>query len=137
VVKLQDVYGLSAIAPDYPQNKELIIKSLAMLLFFLLGQKEKINFFDTGLVCALLGIRTREQLEGHFLKGSLFEHFMIVETLKQYFHRGIRPQCYYWRDNTGHEIDLLVEDGGKIIPVEIKSGRTIQSDFLKPRQYFS
>ncbi|MCC7467034.1 MAG: ATP-binding protein [Saprospiraceae bacterium] len=102
-----------------------------------LTKTPKVYFYDTGLACALLGIRTREQLEGHFLKGPLFENFIIVETLKQYFHRGIRPQCYYWRDNTGHEIDLLVEDGGKIIPVEIKSGRTIQPDFFKNLEFFN
>jgi predicted AAA+ superfamily ATPase len=102
-----------------------------------LTKTPKVYFYDTGLVCALLGIRTQEQLDEHFLKGALFENFIIVETLKQYFHRGIRPQCYYWRDNAGNEIDLLLEEGGKIIPVEIKSGRTIQQDFFKNIDYFN
>lgn len=102
-----------------------------------LTKTPKVYFYDTGLVCALLGIRTQEQLDGHFLKGALFENFIIVETIKQYLHRGIRPQCYYWRDNGGHEIDLLLEEGGKIIPIEIKSGRTIQHDFFKNMDYFN
>lgn len=102
-----------------------------------LTKTPKVYFYDTGLVCALLGIRTREQLESHFLKGPLFENFIIVETLKQYFHRGIRPQCFFWRDNTGNEIDLLVEEGGRIIPIEIESGRTIQSDFFRNLEFFN
>lgn len=96
----------------------------------------KLYFYDTGLLCSLLGIRAPEQLHQHFLKGALFENFIIVETLKQFHHRGIRPLCYYWRDNTGNEIDLLIEDGARLFPVEIKSGRTIQPDFFKNLDFF-
>lgn len=96
----------------------------------------KLYFYDTGLVCSLLGIRTPEQLDNHFLKGALFENFVIVETIKQFHHRGIRPLCYFWRDNTGNEIDLLIEDGARLYPVEIKSGRTLHEDFFKNLQFF-
>ncbi|MBL7776571.1 MAG: ATP-binding protein [Saprospiraceae bacterium] len=96
----------------------------------------KLYFYHTGLLCSLLGIRAPEQLHQHFLKGALFENFIIVETLKQFHHRGIRPLCYYWRDNTGNEIDLLIEDGARLFPVEIKSGRTIQPDFFKNLDFF-
>lgn len=95
-----------------------------------LTKTPKIFFYDTGLVCSLLGIRTTEQLENHYLKGVLFENFIQIETLKQYYNRGIRPMTYYWRDHVGLEIDLIIDEGGKIIPVEIKSGRTIQLDFF-------
>ncbi len=96
----------------------------------------KLYFYDTGVACSLLGIRTIDQLNTHYLKGALFENFIIVEVMKQFFNRGIRPQCYFWRDNTGHEIDLLVEDGTGLFPVEIKSGRTIQPDFFKGLDFF-
>jgi len=96
----------------------------------------KLYFYDTGLLCSLLGIRTPEQLDRHLQKGALFENFVIVETLKQFYHRGIRPLCYYWRDNTGNEIDLLVEDGARLYPVEIKSGRTLHEDFFKNLRFF-
>ncbi len=96
-----------------------------------LTKTPKIFFYDTGLVCSLLGIRTEAQLEAHSIKGALFENFIQVETMKQYYHRGIRPMTYYWRDHVGLEIDLIIDDGGRIIPVEIKSGRTIQPDFFK------
>lgn len=102
-----------------------------------LTKTPKIYFYDTGLVCSLLGIRSKEQLDTHFLKGALFENHVIVETMKQYFHRGMRPACFYWRDNTGYEIDLLMEEGGKIIPVEIKSGRTIKPDFFRNLEFFN
>lgn len=96
----------------------------------------KLYFYDTGLVCSLLGIRSAEQLENHFLKGALFENLIIAETIKQFHHRGIRPLCYFWRDNTGNEIDLLVEDGARLYAVEIKSGRTIQEEFFKNLLFF-
>jgi predicted AAA+ superfamily ATPase len=57
--------------------------------------------------------------------------------MKQYLHRGMRPACFYWRDNTGNEIDLLLEEGGRIIPVEIKSGRTIKPDFFRNLEFFN
>lgn len=96
----------------------------------------KLYFFDTGLACSLLGIRTIDQLRQHYLKGAIFENFIIVETLKQFYNRGIRPLCYFWRDNTGNEIDLLIEDGAHIYPVEIKSGRTVQQEFFKNLDFF-
>jgi uncharacterized protein len=102
-----------------------------------LTKTPKIYFYDTGLICSLLGIRSQDQLDAHFLKGALFENHVIVETMKQYFHRGMHPACFYWRDNTGNEIDLLMEEGGKIIPVEIKSGRTIKPDFFRNLEFFN
>ena len=96
----------------------------------------KLYFYDTGLACALLGIRSEEQLNQHYLKGGLFENMVIAETLKQFHHQGIRPNVFFWRDNTGHEIDLLVEDSARLFAVEIKSGRTIQPDFFKGLQFF-
>lgn len=102
-----------------------------------LTKTPKLYFYDTGLVCALLGIRTKEQLDTHFMKGSIFENLIVIETMKQFYHRGIRPNCFFWRDNTGIEIDLIIEEGGKIFPVEIKSGRTIQSDFFRNLEFFN
>lgn len=96
----------------------------------------KLYFYDTGLACSLLGIRTPEQLDNHLLKGALFENLVVVETLKQFHHRGIRPACYFWRDNTGHEIDLLIEDGARLYAVEIKSGRTLHEEFFRNLHFF-
>jgi uncharacterized protein len=91
----------------------------------------KLYFFDTGLVCSILGIRNKEQLNVHYMKGELFETFMISELYKIFLNRGERPPLYFWRDNTGNEIDCVIESGGTISGVEIKSGITINPDFFK------
>lgn len=97
----------------------------------------KVYFYDTGLVCSLLGIRMPTQLEQHPIRGSLFENFVIVETLKNFLNKGVRPNMYFWRDQTGHEIDLILDEGGLMYPIEIKSSMTMHSDFWKGIRYFN
>jgi predicted AAA+ superfamily ATPase len=77
-----------------------------------------------------LGIREPEQLAFHAQRGSLFENLVVGEFLKGRFNRGRQSDMYFWRDSKGLEVDLLLEDGLDIMPVEIKSGQTIAPDFL-------
>lgn len=97
----------------------------------------KLYFYDTGLVCALLEIRSLTQLDNHFLKGALFENMIISEFHKIRYNEGIRQMFYFWRDNTGNEIDCVFENDAEIIPVEIKSSRTFNSSFIKGLKYWS
>jgi len=90
----------------------------------------KLYFYDTGLACSLLGIQNEKQLATHYLKGGLFETLIISEIMKNSFNKGMVPHCYYWRDKTGHEIDCLIEEGNSVVPIEIKSGKTITDDFF-------
>ncbi|MCX5826732.1 MAG: ATP-binding protein [Deltaproteobacteria bacterium] len=85
----------------------------------------KLYFYDVGLVAWLLGIRTTEQMETHPLRGSIFETFIISELVKSRLNRGDRPAFYFWRDSNGNEVDLIVEQGTRLMPIEIKSGRTL------------
>lgn len=91
----------------------------------------KLYFVDTGLAAWLLGIREPEQLAFHAQRGALFENLVICEFLKARFNRGRQPDVHFWRDSKGLEVDLLLEDGPDVMPVEIKSGQTIAPDFLK------
>lgn len=88
----------------------------------------KLYFYDTGLVCWLLGIRTREQIETHPLRGNIFETFVISELIKSQLNRGEKQAFSFWRDSNGSEVDLIVEHGTKLIPVEIKSGMTLTGE---------
>jgi hypothetical protein len=97
----------------------------------------KLYFYDTGIVCALLGIRTTEQLKNHPIRGALFENWIVVEMLKKSLNKGIRPNMYYWRDQTGNEIDLLIDEGGSLYPMEIKSGMTYNTQFFKNIRFFN
>jgi hypothetical protein len=72
-----------------------------------------------------LGIRTEEQMMTHPLRGNIFESFIISELIKSNLNRGEKPLFYFWRDSNGNEVDLIVEQGAKLIPIEIKSGRTL------------
>jgi predicted AAA+ superfamily ATPase len=60
-----------------------------------------------------------------------------IEALKYRLHRGKRNNLYFWRDGKGNEVDLLIETGPDVIPVEIKAGATISGDFFKGLRTFS
>ncbi len=91
----------------------------------------KLYFYDTGLACSLLRINSLDALEGYYQKGSLFENFVVNEISKTYYNKGSRPPIYFWRDSTGREIDLVLDLGGRLMPIEVKSGRTFNADFFK------
>lgn len=91
----------------------------------------KLYFHDVGLACRLLGIQEESQLKTHPLRGSLFENMIVADILKTRYNQGLDPQLYFWRDNTGLEIDLLIERGQQLQPVEIKSGETFIFSWLE------
>lgn len=82
----------------------------------------KLYFLDTGLACWLLGWNSPEQLVNGAMWGHIFESFVFAEILKSYYNDGIvNPPLYYYRDVDKNEIDLLIEDGEMLYPVEIKT----------------
>lgn len=96
----------------------------------------KLYFYDTGLACSLLGINNQQQLFTHFAKGALFENLVIVELLKSMANNKTNSSLYFWRDSNANEVDCIIDHGSKIIPVEIKSAQTINSDFFKGLDHF-
>ena len=90
----------------------------------------KLYFHDTGLAAHLMGIRDSAHLSIHSARGALFENFVISELQKRRYNQGLASNLYFWRNNTGEEVDVLIEHGDKLMPVEIKSGQTFTSDFL-------
>lgn len=97
----------------------------------------KLHFFDSGLLCYLLGIREPEQLRLHPLRGAIFESWVFSEIYKTTVHKGVQPRLFHYREARGPEIDLLVEQGQTLAAVEIKSGQTISKDFFKNLSLFS
>ena len=93
-------------------------------------------FYDTGLACALLNLRHVEDLNRHFAKGALFENFVINEILKNQLNQNLSPKNYFWNVSGSHEIDLLLDKGGRLLPIEIKSSRTISNHFFDGLTYF-
>ena len=101
-----------------------------------LTKSPKLYFLDTGLVCYLLRIRSPEDLRLHSSRGGIFESFVISEFLKNALNQGEEPDLYFWRDSAGHEIDVILDRGGTLIPVEIKSGKTVVRDFFAGIDYW-
>jgi uncharacterized protein len=97
----------------------------------------KLYFNDSGLACSLLGISKATQLSSHPLKGSLFENYVICELIKDRYNRNVPFDLYFWRDNTGNEMDIVIDKGTYLYPVEIKAGKTITNDYFKNLQFWS
>ncbi len=91
----------------------------------------KLYFLDPGLVAWLLGIEKTEQIHSHAMRGAVFESFIVSELLKSRYNIGLRSNLYYWRSRAGLEIDVLLDRGERIDPLEIKSGKTIASDWFQ------
>jgi predicted AAA+ superfamily ATPase len=97
----------------------------------------KLYFTDTGLASSLLGIQSENQLNTHYLRGALFENFIISEFIKTRLNNGLRNNCFFWRDNKGAEIDCIIENFDRLTPVEIKSASTFSQDFFKNLNYWN
>lgn len=102
-----------------------------------LVKSPKLYFYDTGLLCWLLGIHDADQLRVNPLRGAIFENFVIGEVIKSRFSQGDTPNLYFWRDHVGLEVDLIIDNGQTLLPVEIKSGETITSDFFRSLEKWS
>jgi hypothetical protein len=103
---------LFVLPPHYKNFKKRIVKT------------PKLYFTDTGVLSFLLSIRNPDELISHPLWGNIFETFIISELYKRVHHTGEKPPFYFWRDKTGNEIDLIVDIGSKLLPIEIKASKT-------------
>jgi predicted AAA+ superfamily ATPase len=121
---LEASYIIFLLRPHYKNFNKRVVKT------------PKLYFYDTGLACSLLGIQSEEQLRTHYLKGELFESFILSELQKHQFNRGQRPIPYFWRDNTGHEVDFLTEHNNHIVIAEIKSGTTVRPEFFRGLDFY-
>ena len=91
----------------------------------------KIYFFDTGLLCNLLGILETGHLRYHPQRGSIFENLVVAEAMKERLNQGRKPNLYFFRDRSGFELDLIVDEGQRLDAVEIKSGKTVTGEFFQ------
>jgi uncharacterized protein len=122
---LQTSYIVHLLPPWFTNSGKRLIKS------------PKLYFYDVGLACWLLGLRTPSQVSRDPLWGSLFENFIIMEALKDRFNAGESAEMYFYRDSEGNEVDLLLPTGGKLYAIEIKAGATVNSDYFKGLKTFA
>lgn len=102
-----------------------------------LVKSPKLFFYDTGLLCSLLDIHSSKQLKTHYLRGGIFESFIIADLKKRTYHQQAVSTLYFWRDRYGHEIDCIIDKKEELIPLEIKSSKTITSDFFNNLSYWN
>lgn len=116
---LETGFITTLLRPHYQNFNKRLVKS------------PKLYFLDTGLLCYLLRIRSPEDLLLNASRGAIFENYVVAELLKRRLHAGQEPDLYFWRDSAGHELDIIIDLGNRLIPVEAKSGHTIAKDFFK------
>jgi uncharacterized protein len=92
----------------------------------------KLYLLDTGLLCQLLHIASARELQLHAARGAVFETWVVAETLKHRYNRGLAGDVHFWRDNHGLEVDLVFEHRGRLHGVECKSGTTYAGDWITP-----
>jgi len=121
---LQSSFIVFLLPPHFKNHGKRLVKS------------PKLYFYDIGLACSLLNIESAQQVTTHYLKGGLFESLILSELAKSFYNKGRHPKLTFWRDQVGHEIDCLIEQGNSTTPVEIKSGKTLSQDFFKELVYW-
>lgn len=122
---LQTSYIVHLLPPWFTNTGKRLIKA------------PKLYFYDVGLACWLLGLRTAEQVARDPLWGSLFENFVIMEAMKDRLNDGESAEMYFYRDSEGNEVDLLMPVGGKMHAIEIKAGATVNPDYFKGLKKFA
>lgn len=101
-----------------------------------LTKTPKLYFYDTGLLCTLLGIRETQHLDNFPTRGAIFENLVINNFIKSAYNTGHKPRLSFFRDKTGREIDLITETGGGLNLFEIKASTGFNPDYFKNIRYF-
>lgn len=122
---LQAGFIIHLLPPHYANFSKRLIKS------------PKLYFLDTGLLCYLLRLREPADITEHAMRGAIFETYVVSELFKAFAHRGDTPPLYFWRDRTGHEVDVVIDTGKKLIPIEVKSGETVSQSFFDGLRLFT
>ncbi len=121
---LESSFIIYLLKPHYKNFNKTVVK------------RPKLYFYDTSLVCCLLGIQQAQQLSNYPLRGAIFENMVISEFIKKRTNEALPINLFYWRDKTGHEIDLIIDNAGALLPIEIKSGKTVNTEFFRNMDYW-
>jgi uncharacterized protein len=121
---LESSYIIYLLQPWYNNLNKRIVKS------------PKLYFYDTGLLCYLLGITNQTNLAKHTRYGAIFENWTITEIKKNRTNEGINGGMYFFRDSAGNEVDLLIEKNSDLIGIEIKSAKKLDSKDFQGLNYW-
>lgn len=121
---LENSYIIYLLQPWHNNMNKRIVKS------------PKLYFYDTGLLCHLLGIKSIAALQKHTAYGGIFENWVITEIKKNNFNAGLNEGMYYFRDAVGNEVDLVMEKNGEPVAIEIKAGTKADNNLLRGLKYW-
>lgn len=121
---LQASYLITLLPPYFENFGKRVLKS------------PKLFFSDVGLASYLLGIETGLQINRNPIRGHLFENLVLLEVMKTRLNQGLDARLYYYRDNHQNEVDLIIQQGHDLIPIEIKSTHTFTPSLLKNLKFF-
>lgn len=123
---LEASYILFRLKPDFKNYSKRLVKT------------PKLYFYDTGLACSLLDIKTETQMNTHYLRGNLFENLVVSDFIKDEFNNGaIETALSFWRDSRGNEVDIIKRIGEEEFAYEIKSAATFNESFTKGLDYWA
>jgi predicted AAA+ superfamily ATPase len=122
---LQSSYIAYSLIPFHQNFNKRVIKS------------PKIYFYDTGLLCFLLNIHSISALKKSKYYGAIFENFIVSEIKKNRTNKEQNGEMYFFRDSAGNEVDLILEKEEKLIPIEIKSAKKVNTDSTKNLRWFN
>ena len=109
---LEATYQIIVLRPYYANVGKRLVKT------------PKIYFSDVGTLCYLAGLKDPEHAASGPMGGAIMETAVLSEIVKTLTHRGIDPQVYFWRTMSGTEVDIVVESGEQLVPIEVKSAAT-------------
>jgi uncharacterized protein len=121
---LESSYLIFLLHPYHQSFNKRIIKS------------PKLYFYDSGVLCSLLGLTSINGLKNNSAYGSIFENFIVSEVKKNRLNKQQFGNMYFFRDSTGNEVDIILENSDGVIPVEIKSSKKTDSSSLKNLKWF-
>lgn len=121
---LESSYLIYLLQPYHNNLNKRIVKS------------PKLYFYDTGLLCYLLGIHSESALSKSTRYGALFENWIIGEIRKNRYNQGLSGGMYYFRDSAGNEVDLILEKQGEVIAIEAKASKKFNSEMLGGIRYW-
>lgn len=121
---LESSYIVYLLQPYYENFNKRLVKT------------PKLYFYDTGLLCHLLKIKSGERLIHNRLKGNVFENMVISEFYKQDYHGNLNNEYYFWQDNHANEIDLLEPTDKGFSVFEIKATQTVTPDLIENLEKF-
>ena len=121
---LESSYIIFQLQPWHNNMNKRIIKS------------PKIYFYDTGLLCYLLSVKSESVLKKNTAYGAIFENWIIAEIRKNNFNTAQNEGMYFFRDSAANEIDLIIEREGEPLAIEIKSGGKITDNMLRGLKYW-